>query len=165
VRTDETFTDLYDGCYRRLVGELYVVLGSLPEAEDVVQDAFAQAFRRWPKLRGYDEPAAWVRRVALNLASNRRRSLGRRELAVARIAGGLRAEPDLSTDLIELTEALAALPFDQRTALMLHHVAGLPVASIAAELGIPGGTVKARLSRGRAALRERLSYDVEEASS
>src|ERR1700709_2860731 len=81
VRTDEAFTDLYDGCYRRLVGELYVVLGSLAEAEDVVQDAFAQGLRKWPKLRGYDEPAAWVRRVALNLASNRRRSLGRRDLA------------------------------------------------------------------------------------
>jgi RNA polymerase sigma factor (sigma-70 family) len=165
VGTDETFTALYDGCYRRLVGELYVALGSLPEAEDVVQDAFAQAYRRWPKIRRYDEPAAWVRRVALNLASNRRRSLGRRDHAVARIAGGLRVEPDLSTELLELTEALGALPFDQRTALMLHHVAGLPVAAIAAELGIPDGTVKARLSRGRAALRERLSYDVEEASS
>ena len=156
---------MYDGCYRRLVGELYVVLGSLSEAEDVVQDAFAQAYRAWSKIRRYDEPAAWIRRVALNLASNRRRSLGRRAVAVARIAGGLRAEPDLSTELLELTEALGALPFDQRTALMLHHVAGLPVAAIAAELGIPDGTVKARLSRGRAALRERLSYDVEEASS
>jgi RNA polymerase sigma-70 factor (ECF subfamily) len=165
VRGDKSFSELYDGCYRRLVGELFVVLGSVAEAEDVVQDAFAQAYRRWGRISAYDEPAAWVRRVALNLASNRRRSLARRDVAVVRLSGGLGHEPELSAQLVELTAALRLLPIDQRVALMLHHVADLSVATIAAELGVPDGTVKARLSRGRAALRERLALDTEETSS
>ena len=59
-------------------------------------------------------------------------------------------------DAIDLYRALRALPFGQRQVLVLHHLAGLPVAEVAAELGLPTGTVKARLSRGRAALARRL---------
>ena len=60
--------------------------------------------------------------------------------------------PALSPDHVALVAALRTLPADQRRALVLHHLADLPVAQVAEETGVPVGTVKARLSRGRAAL-------------
>ncbi|MCU1678345.1 MAG: hypothetical protein JWM93_3103 [Frankiales bacterium] len=55
MRTDETFTDLYDGCYRRLVGELYVMLGSLPEARGSMQPGGHPV-----RLRADDEGTEWL---------------------------------------------------------------------------------------------------------
>jgi RNA polymerase sigma-70 factor (ECF subfamily) len=60
--------------------------------------------------------------------------------------------PDLSPDHVTLMAALEQLPRVQREAIAMHHLADLPVNEIAAALGVPPGTVKARLSRGRAAL-------------
>jgi RNA polymerase sigma-70 factor (ECF subfamily) len=57
---------------------------------------------------------------------------------------------------VALVAALGRIPVAQRTAIVLHHLVGLPVAEVAAETGAPEGTVKARLSRGRKALAELL---------
>ena len=65
--------------------------------------------------------------------------------------------PDLSPDHVTLMAALAQLPGVQREAIVMHHLADLPVHEIASALGVPSGTVKARLSRGRAALAQLLS--------
>jgi RNA polymerase sigma-70 factor, ECF subfamily len=93
--------------------------------------------------------------VALRLAAMTARSLRRRARALLRLHHPSEL-PDLTPDAIDLYRALRALPFGQRQVLVLHHLAGLPVAEVAAELGLPAGTVKARLSRGRAALARRL---------
>ena len=66
------------------------------------------------------------------------------------------ATPDLSPDHVTLMDALARLPRAQREVIAMHHLADLPVHEIAAALGVPSGTVKARLSRGRAALAQLL---------
>jgi DNA-directed RNA polymerase specialized sigma24 family protein len=57
----------------RLIGQLFPVTGDLHEAEEVVQEAFARASTRWRRIRDYDVPEAWVRRVAMNLAADRSR--------------------------------------------------------------------------------------------
>jgi RNA polymerase sigma-70 factor, ECF subfamily len=62
------FEAFYLANYGRVVGQLYALLGDLPEAEDVVQEAFARASQRWPRLQTYQAPEAWVRRVAFALA-------------------------------------------------------------------------------------------------
>jgi endonuclease/exonuclease/phosphatase family metal-dependent hydrolase len=59
---------------------------------------------------------------------------------------------ELSADLLDLYNALRGLPVGQRQAVVLHHLVGLPVEEIASQLNVPVGTVKSRLSRGRAAL-------------
>jgi DNA-directed RNA polymerase specialized sigma24 family protein len=73
MRTDDDFERFYLGSRRRLVGLLYTVTGDLHEAEDITQEAFARAAADWSRISGYDVPEAWVRRVAFNLAANRRR--------------------------------------------------------------------------------------------
>jgi RNA polymerase sigma-70 factor (ECF subfamily) len=58
----------------------------------------------------------------------------------------------LSADRVALVEALRQLPYEQREAIVLHYIVDLPVGAIAVQLGVPEGTVKARLSRGRSRL-------------
>src|SRR5215217_1401751 len=65
--TDEEFSAFYAATYQRLLGQLVLLCGDRAEAEDALQEAFARAAVRWPRLRSYQAPEAWVRRVALNL--------------------------------------------------------------------------------------------------
>lgn len=66
--------------------------------------------------------------------------------------GAPASEPELSPDHVALMDAMRGLPVAQREALVLHHFVGMSVDEVAASVGAPSGTVKARLSRGRAAL-------------
>jgi RNA polymerase sigma-70 factor (ECF subfamily) len=150
------FDDLYAAAYPRLVAELTLITGSAPEAEDVVQEAFARALGRWRAVRDLDEPSAWVRRVALRLAVSRWR---RHQVAAAglrrlRAAPALPKEPDLED--VYLLALMASVPLQQRAALVLHYLLDLPLAEIAEILGVPIGTVKSRLARGRVALAREL---------
>jgi RNA polymerase sigma-70 factor (ECF subfamily) len=147
----DDFDAFYAATYTRLVGQLYAVTGDLAEAEDVVQEAFARAVVRWPRIRGYDLPEAWVRRVAVNLARQGLRRTRRRLRLLVRLAPPPPA-PGPSVDGLVLAAALRTLPPAQRQVLALHHAAGLPVREVAELLGVPEGTAKARLARGRAAL-------------
>jgi RNA polymerase sigma-70 factor, ECF subfamily len=55
-----SFDECYAGAFGRLVGQLYPVTGDLHAAEEVAQEAFTRAAARWPRLRDYDVPEAWV---------------------------------------------------------------------------------------------------------
>lgn len=150
--------DLYAASYRRLVAQLHAVTGNRQEAEDVVQEAFMKAMGRWDDVVTYDSPEAWLRTVALNLARSRFRRTVRGAAALVR-HGVPHEEPELSPDHVALMTAMKQLPLAQREALVLHHFAGLSVDEVAASVGAPSGTVKARLSRGRAALAGRLGVE------
>jgi RNA polymerase sigma-70 factor (ECF subfamily) len=158
MQTDDDFERFYLGSRRRLVGLLYTVTGDLHEAEDITQEAFARAAADWSRISGYDIPEAWVRRVAFNLAANRRRRLVRHAAALLRLGRPADVEPRGVED-VALVDALRTLPVRQRQAVVMHHVAGLEVTQIAAELGVPAGTVKSWLSRGRTALAKALTED------
>jgi RNA polymerase sigma-70 factor (sigma-E family) len=155
---DDGFAAFYAGSYRRLLGQLFAVTGDLAEAENVLQEAYARAFARWSRVRDYDRPEAWVRRVALNLAAMAERSLRRRGRALLRL-GAPPVVPALSPELIDLHAALRDLPLRQRQVIVLHHLVGLPVDEVARELRVPPGTVKSRLARGRAAMAGSLQPD------
>jgi RNA polymerase sigma-70 factor, ECF subfamily len=155
---DDGFTAFYASSYRRLLGQLFAVTGDLAEAENVLQEAYARAFVRWSRVRGYDLPEAWVRRVAINLAVMAERSLRRRARALLRL-GPPPLVPELSPEVIDLRDALRALPLGQRQVIVLHHLVGLPVEEIARELRLAPGTVKSRLARGRAAMAGTLQPD------
>jgi len=155
VESEDPIQRCFDASYRRLVGQLYGVCGDLSEAEDVVAEAFARAVSRRHAFERMDNPEAWLRTVAVNVARSRfrRRQLGERLLGRTHRTDDAHAHrPPLSDDRLALVAALRALPTTQRETLALHYLADMPINEVAATLGVPVGTVKARLSRGRTAL-------------
>jgi RNA polymerase sigma-70 factor (ECF subfamily) len=155
VTSDDGFDAYSVRNYGRLVAELYSVVGSLADAEDAVQEAFARASVRWERLRDYDHPDAWVRRVALNLAASSLRR-ARRKLVAYRRVGVPPPAPAPGEDRVVLAQALGRLRRRHREVLVLHYLAELPVEEMARVLKIPVGTVKGRLFRARAALEREL---------
>jgi RNA polymerase sigma-70 factor (ECF subfamily) len=145
------FEVFYEATYRRLAVQLHAYLGDRAEAEDVVQEAYIRAWQRWSAISRYDEPFAWVRRVAWNLATSRLRRLAR-AARLLRQQRPVTVAPAPSPDHVALVAALRRLPERQRRAVVLHHLADLPVASVATELGVPKNTVLSWLHRGRAQL-------------
>jgi RNA polymerase sigma-70 factor, ECF subfamily len=156
VEATEDFDGFYAAVFARLVGQLALVTGDPHEAEDVVQEAMARAASRWPRLRAYDVPEAWVRRVAFNLAVSGHRRARRRLAALLRL-GPPAAVPPVSVEVLALAEALKGLTVAHRQVVVLYYLADLPVERVAHELGVPVGTVKARLARARGALAARLA--------
>jgi len=161
VADDTEFDHFYLRTYGRVVAELYGVVGSVQEAEDAVQEAFARASVRWQRLRDYDHPDAWVRRVALNLATSSLRRSTRKLAAYRRVGPPPPVQPP-SEERVMLHQALARLRHRQREVLVLHYMADLSVEEIARVLQIPTGTVKGRLFRARAALERVLGGSGEE---
>lgn len=139
---------VFEVSYRRLVGQLYGVCGDLTEAEEVVAEAFARAVQHQRTFAQLDNPEAWLRTVAVNVSRTRRR---RARMAAERERTETR-HPVFDDERMELMAALRRLPLPQREAIALHYLADLPVNEVAESLGVPVGTVKTRLSRGRAAL-------------
>lgn len=154
------FEPFYRAAYPRLVGQVFALTGSLPEAEDVAQEAFVRTMRHWPQVRAYDAPESWVRRVAFNLAANRRRGAQRGRRALARL-GPPPEVPAVGIEVVSLVAALRQLSLRYREVLVLHYLVDMPVDAIAAELGVPSGTVKTRLARGRTALAALLAPEPE----
>jgi len=152
--SDIEIQELYAASYRRLLAQLIGVTGSVAEAEDVVQEAFVRALDHPRRLLGVDNPEAWLRTVAVNLA----RSRWRRAQRLVGLAPRLVEEPRAgdTEGQVVLLQALRTLPAGQREVIALHHLADMTVAQVAATLGVPIGTVKARLSRGRLALSTQL---------
>ena len=160
--SDIEIQELYAASYRRLLGQLIGVTGNVAEAEDVVQEAFVRGLDHPRRLLSADNPEAWLRTVAVNLARSRWRRAQRLVGLAPRLVDAPR-ESD-SDGHIVLLQALRALPAGQREAIALHHLADLPVQEVADATGVSIGTVKARLSRGRAALLVLLGEPIPERS-
>lgn len=153
--------DLYGATYARLVAVVGAVAGNRSDAEEAVQEAFVRLIGKWSTVGAYDDPESWLRRVALGVVSNRRR----------KVRNGLRAlwrhgrSPDdggPTGDAVDVHRALSVLNRHQRAVVVLYHYIGLSLAEIAAELRVPVGTVKSRLSRAHAALAPLLREGVDD---
>lgn len=153
----EEFDAYYAASFHRLVGQLSVMLGDRDEAADCVQEAFVRA---WDHRRRLEErPDAWMRTTAYRIGVSRwrRRRVARRapDRALQPATVGAPPEPHH----VALMAALRTLPEPTRRVIVLHHLCDLSVEQVAHEIGAPTGTVKSRLTRGRAALAQLLSDD------
>jgi RNA polymerase sigma-70 factor (ECF subfamily) len=149
------FDDFYVGAAARITRHLVLLTGDRLEAEDVTQEAFERAWQRWSSVGVCASPEAWVRTVAQRLAISRWRRV--RNAATAwRRHGPEQNLPALDPQHVALMGALGRLPFQQRRAVVLHHLVDLPVEEIAAETGSSIAAVKKQLERGRAALADLL---------
>jgi RNA polymerase sigma-70 factor (ECF subfamily) len=144
------------------------LLGDREEALDLSQDVFLRVFRTICRFRGQSSLRTWIYRIAVNQAWNRQRFWRRRHRAdqvslEQHIAahGDLSSGHDLTPDRVlaqkelatSLQRALDALPFDQRSAIVLREIDGMSYEEIAFSLGVAIGTVKSRLTRARQTLR------------
>jgi RNA polymerase sigma-70 factor, ECF subfamily len=145
------FDDFYRDEYVPLLRLGYVLGGSRAAAEELVQDTMLRAYRHWSKVRNYDKPGAWARRVLVNLATSRRRKLTAEARAMVRVRHR-DAHAELEPDSEELWRELRKLPARQAQALALFYVEDRSISDIAALLECAEGTVKALLHRGRNAL-------------
>lgn len=147
----------YESAYPRLVAALHATAGSRDEAEEIAQEAFLKLLPRWHKVRDYEDPESWVRTVAWRIAISRWR---RSRVAQAGLRLLARAAPEATPEASRLpVELFDGLGLAQRQVLVMHYFLDLPIAQIAAELGVKEGTVKSRLARARDAVRANLSRD------
>jgi len=161
--------------YQRMVYQLALHLLRDPqEALDLSQEVFLRVFRTLGQFRGQSSLRTWIYRIVINQASNRQRWWRRRHRAQqvtlddpSMMHGELAdsrsfAMPDRVLQQNEVAgrvwSALAGLPFDQRTVIVLREIEGLSYDEIAESLGVAVGTVKSRLARAREGLREALGH-------
>ena len=151
---DGSFTAFYRGARDRVARALALTIGDASLAAEATDEAMARAYQRWHKVAGYNDPAAWVYRVALNWATSvlRRRSRAPQP-PVDRNPNDLGpiSEPDV-------VSALHELALHHRSVVVCRFYLGLSEAETAAALGIRPGTVKSRLHRALAHLQQRLGH-------
>jgi RNA polymerase sigma-70 factor, ECF subfamily len=142
------FEQCYSAHFHSLTLQISAYVGNLVEAQDLVQEAFTRAIPRWDKLAKYDDPVAWIRRVAWNLATSR----WRRQRTANNFLNRQREEhvAGPTPDRVALAAALATLQPALRKAFVLHYIAQMTIAEIAVQEDVAEGTVKSWLHRGRA---------------
>ncbi|MEV7351858.1 RNA polymerase sigma factor SigM [Micromonospora chalcea] len=161
----DAFTELFQRHRDRLWAVALRTIGDREEAADALQDAMLSAHRAAARFRGDSAVTTWMHRIVVNACLDRIRR--RQTHATVPLPDGTHTdgepgrhtggrEPaapahDHDTALV-VRQALAALPAEQRAALVLVDVQGYPVAEVALMLGVAEGTVKSRCARGRARL-------------
>ena len=152
VAVESSFEDFFEQEQERLLRVLWMVTGSLQEAEDIVQDAFLRVWERWPTVSAMDSPTGYLHHAAMNIFRNRyrRARLGlRKAIGVAPPIDAF----DAAEDRISVSSALGALTPRQRAALVLTEILGCPADEAGRMLGVRASTVRSLSSAGRAALR------------
>jgi len=139
----------------------YLLTGDWHTADDVVQDTLVSLYARWPGLVARGNPDAYASKVLVTRFLDNRRRPWRRESPSEVLPDRLDDAAARSLALVddrddELAAALATLPADQRTVVVLRYADDLPLDDVARMLDLPLGTVKSRASRGTRALRTEL---------
>ena len=152
----DDFGDFFAREYSSVVRLLVVVAGARA-AEDIAQDAFLAAERRWDEVHAAPSPSAWVRRVALNKSASRFRRLHAEARAMARLD---RRELAVSApEAQEIWDVVRTLPRRQAQAVALRYLEDRSVAEIAEMVGCGEETVRTHLRRGKQRLAELLGED------
>jgi RNA polymerase sigma-70 factor (ECF subfamily) len=151
-----SFEAFFEAEYLRLARALFLITGDLAESEDLAQEAMARIYERWDRVSAMASPVGYLYRTSLNL--NRKR-LRRLKVRSRREAADHRSPADPATVAearSEIRRALSALPRGQREAIVLVEWMGLGAAEAGEVLGVEPTTVRARVSRAKAAIRQRL---------
>jgi RNA polymerase sigma-70 factor (ECF subfamily) len=174
ARDERAFNALVRGYERRVFALILRMIGSRPEAEDLAQEVFVQVFKAIGSFRGESKLSTWIYRIAINLCKNRSKYLRVRHageqdqldevqehagLAEARRANVAQIErPDemMAGKQVEriVQKAILELEPSFRECLVLRDVEDLSYDEIGAITGLPEGTVKSRIHRARAQLKE-----------
>jgi RNA polymerase sigma-70 factor, ECF subfamily len=160
---DDAFEAFFRTHERAIFGYLWRMTGDEQASYDLAQETFVRAWQRFERVRGYEQPRAWLFRVATNLARNHRRHRSVRDAATVRLMAGGEGVGDTTRGVAEseaVRAALDTLPVKQRAALVLRVVYGLSLGELAQALGTSEAATKMTLSRARG--RFRAHYTQEE---
>lgn len=146
--------------FPRVVRTVYLVVHDRQTAEDIAQDAFARLLVHWPKVSRYEQPDAWVRRVAIRMAVRANRRAWMRTKLEAQTDGPAQQRPED----VDLLHAIAELPSAQRAAVVLFYYEDQPTAQIAEILGCSESTARVHLHKARRRLAQKLDRSVIDAS-
>lgn len=152
-----SFETFYRSEYRTMLGIALTLARDTTEAEDMVQEAFISAHRRWDRVSQYDSPSAWVRRVLINRATSVRRRLATELRTLTRLGPPDPEPPDLSPETAGVWNEVRRLPRRQQQAVSLFYVGQLTITEIADAMGCSQGAVKSHLHRARETLRGSLA--------
>ncbi len=165
--------DKYQGLALRLA---FSLLGNYEDARDASQEAFVNAYRSLGRFRAGARFSTWLYRIVVNECKDARRHRARQPMVVAAVGEAAPDDQDSGSLFVDvddpaaspsdqlanrelshrLSEAIAELPMKQRTAFVLHHVHGLPLAEAAEVMGCRVGTVKAHIFRATEHLQDTL---------
>jgi DNA-directed RNA polymerase specialized sigma24 family protein len=154
---DDEYAWFFRAEFPSVVSTAYLILRDRGRAEEVAQDAFMRLHVHWKKVSRYERPDAWVRRVAIRLASRvaareRRRPLPEWGSATLGTQDGPGAD-------LDVTRAVAELPMRQRVAVVLFYLEDRPLPEVAHILDCSTGAVKTLLHRARTTLARRLGEE------
>jgi len=169
----KAFEEIYQMYHRRIYNAVYGMLGDPDDAQDVTQDVFMRLYDALPTLRADEAFSTYLYRIALNLCRDRARRKKRvrfQSMDTPRADdegdvepmefpdGGKLPEEILTSDELQrrVREAVLTLSNDHKAVIVMHHFQGMEVNDIARILGVPTGTVKSRLARGRDQLHRKL---------
>ncbi len=144
----EGFTSMFRREYPRLVALGLALTGNRATACDLAQETLARAYRAWDRVGTYELPAAWLRRVLINLAVDGHRKAHQEQAALTRIgpqfADGIDGEVGG-----EWWTAVRSLPVRERLAITLYYVEDYSIGEVAVVMDIAAGTVRATLAQAR----------------
>ncbi len=169
----KAFEEIYQLYHRRIYNAVYGMLGDADDAQDVTQDVFMRLHDALPTLRADEAFSTYLYRIALNLCRDRARRKKRvrfQSIDTPRADDDGDVEPmdfpdqgklpeeTVNTDELQqrVREAVTTLSTDHKAVIVMHHFQGMEVNDIAGILGVPTGTVKSRLARGRDQLHRKL---------
>ena len=159
---ERAFADLVDLDGDRCYAIAYRILRDVEQAQDAVQQAFLLAWRELPRLRDPERFEVWLHRLLVNACYEEFRRYRRWSANVRTLPVDGPAGPDETVSIDDrdaLDRAFRRLSPEHRAVVVLHHHAGMPLASIAEVAGVPVGTVKSRLHYATRILREALAVD------
>ena len=157
----DAFASLVTAATTRLYALACLIIRDPDRAADATQEAFIHAWREIPRLRDADHFDAWLRRLVVNASYDEaRRGHRRNEVSLLHLHDSGSTDSSAATaEADRIERAFRQLPLDQRTVLVLQHYERLSHTEIADTLGVPLGTVKARVRYGVAAMRAALDAD------
>lgn len=156
MRFEDEYAAFYRTEFPHVVRTSYLIVHDRQRAEEIAQEAFIQVLAHWGKVSKYERPAAWVRRVAIRMASRS----ARREWLRPAIEQGRSPAPDFVPQDVDLLNAIKQLPPRQRAAVALFYFEDRPLPEVAEILGCSHSAAKVHVFNARRQLAKLLGEEV-----
>jgi len=151
IKSVPDFDSFYGREFEPVAALAFVLSGSRIAADDLAQDAFLAAYRRWGEIGRYDNPGAWVRRVVANRSVSLVRRSAAHARAIARL-GSWVSMAEMAPESVDVWRAVRRLPKRQAQAIALFYLEDMSLGDIARVLDCAEETVRTHLRRGRRTL-------------